>query len=206
MMKILFSILFVLFFFQNIEAQIISKYGIKSGLTISSLKWESNPYFKFENKNGFNLGIFAEFLDYSFFNIVAELNYVQKGFVLKTEITSFEHPEGTGEFRTHPSQTDYLNSTILGKIKLSQSDFRPYFIVGTKFDFEIYNNDKIFIIQDDFAKFIPGLKVGLGTEFTISKLNFLTELLYDANFIELYEENNLNISSSSIDIRLGIIF
>jgi hypothetical protein len=205
-MKILFNILFVLFLSQNIEAQIISKYGLKSGLTITSLKWENNPYFKFDNKNGFNLGIFAEFLNYSFFNIVAELNYTQKGFVLKTEITSNEHPEGTGEFQIHPSRTDYLNSTILGKIKFSQGDFRPYLIVGPKFDFEIYNNDKIFIIQDDFAKFIPGLKVGLGTEFTISKLNFLTELLYDANFIDLYEENNLKITSSSIDIRVGIIF
>ncbi len=51
-----------------------------------------------------------------------------------------------------------------------------------------------------------GLKAGIGTEVNLIAFNLLAEFVYDADFKELFENDNLKINTNSYDLRVGILF
>ena len=61
------------------------------------------------------------------------------------------------------------------------------------------------VVEENLDKNKLGFKVGIGTEINLLSLNLLAEILYDADFDELYKNENLKINSNSFDLRVGII-
>lgn len=59
---------------------------------------------------------------------------------------------------------------------------------------------------DNFVKKRFGLKLGIGTEFIISEINFLTEFVMDFDLQELFKNENVDVTTKSFDFRLGIYF
>ncbi len=212
-MKRFFWALILLSFISTSQAQLIRGYGIKLGTTISSQTWEYVPALNFtfepDNRIGLNIGIFAELLNNPIISIVTELNYIQKGMKEEVPVTTASQPDGTGEFVTWDTRIDYINLSAFGKLRLNLGIVSPYLIAGPKIDFEInkeHSLDDTNIFENNFNKNRIGFKVGIGTEINLVSLNLLAEILYDADFNELYENEFLKVTSNSIDFRIGLMF
>lgn len=214
-MKKEWLMLVLLFVVSDAQAQIIRGYGLKFGTTISNQEWEysqasgfSNSSFDTDNRIGFNIGIFSEFLDIPFISIVTELNYIQKGMKKEIPVTTIYQPLGTGEFVTWNTRIDYINISAFGKFRFNMGLFAPYVLIGPKIDFEINkinSLETVNVVEENFNKNRFGFKVGIGTEINLLSLNLLAEILYNKDFNELFENENLKVNSNSFDLRVGII-
>jgi hypothetical protein len=200
MKKVLLLALITLLY-TSAEAQVVRGAGMKIGATLSSQTWDSqltdvDP----DSRMGFNIGAFVEFLDAPFFTIVGEVNYIQKG--LSNLEAQIAENLLDGDIRLN-----YLNFTALAKLRLNYIAFSPYLVAGPKLDIEL-NREAIAnsLIINNFKKERLGFRIGLGTEINLQAFDFLIELLYDADFNELYNENNLSINTRSYDLRVGIMF
>jgi opacity protein-like surface antigen len=192
------------------QAQFIKNIGIKIGGTVSRQKWEYAPESLIsldpDSKIGFNVGVFAEFLDLPFISVVGEVNYVEKGMQMDVYLTDLNSGELAGE-QLHKAGFNYLNFSLLAKVRLDGIIFTPYLIAGPKVDFEL-NKKGEFITNsnlfNDFKKSRFGFKAGIGTEVKLFKITFLAEVLYDADFGLLYEGGLLKVTSSAVDFRTGV--
>ncbi len=195
------------------HAQLIRGYGLKLGATISNQYWEYSPSsrfeMEFENRVGFNVGLFAEFFNIPTFSIVTEVNYVQKGMKKEVVIRTVFQPEGNGEYATWDTRIDYLNLSSLGKIRLDFDIIRPYIVIGPKFDINIKYKSTLGTaesIEESYNNNRVGYKMGIGTEIQLTSFNLLLEILYDSDFNELFKNQHLEITSNSIEVRCGLMF
>jgi hypothetical protein len=195
-------LLLVLILFAGIsQAQLLRGMGIKAGLTFANQDW-NHPITDVgpDSRAGFNLGIFAEFFDMPLFSVVGELNYVQKG-VRNIEGQIAETLLG-GNIRLN-----YLNISALAKLRIDYPAVSPYIVAGPKLDIELNRDAAVEnIIVNNFNKERLGFKLGVGTEIRFPALTMLAELIYDADFNELYNSNNLSINTKAYDLRIGIMF
>ena len=212
-MKKIYLILILFSVVSTSQAQLIRNYGLKIGATISNQEWNYSTLpidFDPDNRWGLNLGVFTEFLDIPYFSLVTELNYVQKGMIEEDiPVTTVTNPDGTGEYVTWDTRVDYLNLCALGKLRLDFSLFTPYLLIGPKVDFEINLINSLGLtneVEDNYNKIIYGVKLGGGTEIKLTSFSILAEIIYDYNFNDLFENENLIVTASSVDFRLGIMF
>ena len=187
-----------------VNAQFVRGWGLKAGATFSKQEWDysSSPGDPEKyNRTGLNVGVFVELLNNPLFTIVTEANYVQKG--AESNVT-VPLPGPDAEI-TSDKRIDYINFAALGKVRINLGIIRPYVLAGPKIDFEIEKtNSEPF--QDNFQKGRWGFKVGVGSKVNILPINLFAEILYDADFNDLYGNQNLNINTSSVDLRVGILF
>ena len=157
---------------------------------------------------GLNVGIFSEFFNLLYFSLVTELNYVQKGMKEDIPVTTTTNPDGTGEYITWDTRVDYINVSTLGKLRLNFSLINPYILVGPKIDLEINQENSLGsadVVEDNFETTMYGAKLGCGVEIELSSFSILAEVIYDYNFNDLFKNENLTVTTSSVDFRLGII-
>lgn len=210
-MKIIYLILLLIFFVSTSHAQLIRGYGFKAGATLASEDWDYkqlNVNFNPDSRWGLNLGVFSEFLNIPYFSVVAELNYVQKGMKIVLPVTTISNPDGTGEYYNYDSRIDYLNLSALGKLRFNFDLFTPYIVIGPKVDFEINNVNSYGSaneVEENFNDVMYGIKVGGGAEIKLTSFSLLTEIIYDYNFNDLYENEHLIVTASSVDF-IGIMF
>jgi opacity protein-like surface antigen len=211
-MKIIYLLLLLLFFISTSQAQLIRGYGVKIGATLSKENWDYKDWeidFKPDSRWGLNVGIFGEFLNIPYFSVVTEFNYVQKGMTAEILVRTVPNPDVTGEYFNYDSRIDYLNLSALGKLRFDFALFTPYILIGPKVDFEI-NNVNSFgeanEVEEKFIEIMYGIKVGGGAEIKLSDFRLLAEIIYDYNFNDLYENEHLIVTASSVDFRIGIMF
>ena len=191
-------------------SQILNGYGIKIGGTISHQNWDYknlgfDPHFDPDNKAGFNLGLFVESANISFIRIVGEVNFIQKGIQKEFPISTSESPDPTGETMDWELGLNYLNISLLVKPNINLGILRPYLLIGPKIDMELSKAvETKEDFYDEFEKNRLGLKLGIGSEFTLFKLRLLGEFMYDTDFSNLYTNDNLEVSAYSFDIRIGV--
>ncbi|MCP5063473.1 MAG: PorT family protein [Ignavibacteriae bacterium] len=208
------KVIFILIIFSTTisYSQIIKDFGLKIGGTLSHQNWDYsnsslNINFSPDNKLGFNFGVFVESSNISFFNVVGELNFIQKGSQEEFIVKTFESPSGTGETKLWKLGLNYLNLSILAKPNLNLGLVKPYLLVGPKIDLELSKSiDSNESFYDEFSKSRIGLKLGVGSEINIINIRFLAEFIYDTDFANLYKNENLEITSDSYDFRIGIYF
>ena len=214
-MNIIYLILFTLLIISTSQAQLIRGYGLKAGVTSSSQDWDytidwlSDFDFTPETRWGINVGVFSEFFNIPYFSLVTELNYIQKGMKEDVPVTTVTNPDGTGEYITWDTRVDYLNLSALGKLRIELSLFIPYILLGPKIDYEINQENSLGmtnVVEENFNEVMYGFKIGIGSEVKLSNINLLAEILYDYNFNDLYENENLTVTSDSFDFRIGIMF
>lgn len=212
-MKKIYLIIILFTFISSSHPQCLRSYGVKIGATIANEDWDSSQLptdFEPDSRWGLNLGVFTEFINIPYFSLVTELNYVQKGMIEEDiPVTTITNPDGTGEYVTWDTRVDYLNFSALGKLRLDFSLFTPYLVIGPKVDFEINLENSLGSandVEDNFNKIMYGVKLGGGTEVKLASFSLLAEILYDYNFNDLYENENLIVTASSVDFRIGIMF
>jgi hypothetical protein len=236
---LLFSILFCFLVSTTINAQIVNGFGIKSGVTSASHTWSYHTY-DTQTTPDFLTGIsaraFADFLNIPFFNIEAEIGFSQKGAKLRYQYWRSQYnPLGfyddikTDEFRTVNNRLNYINVSLMGKIKYEFGMVTPYLLMGPQFNYlvgkDIEGNDSEVIQsrrRDDYTAFsytifplkdvynrlykdIWGFSAGLGSLIRTHNINFLVEYRFERDITYNYCETP-EFRNYSHSLLIGIQF
>lgn len=208
-MKKTLAVIIILFLSSSLNAQFMKGIGLKIGGTSSSQKHEyhfsggpvnMDP----DAKTGFNVGVFTEFFHIPFVSLIAEINYVEKGFQQDVYMTTIQNPDPQFKVKETVS-LNYLNLSLLGKVRLDGLICTPYILFGPKIDFQVSKKVTPFTdpLYESFNKTRFGFKAGVGTEVYLFGINFLAEFIYDKDLGFLYENPNLRITSHTFDFRAG---
>ena len=95
------------------------------------------------------------------------------------------------------------------KLRFDFTIFTPYLVIGPKVDLEINNVNSFGSaneVEENFNSIMYGIKVGGGTEIKLNSFSILAEIIYDYNFNDLYKNEYLTVTASSVDFRIGILF
>jgi len=185
---LLFTMLCTIFADTN---YIIKNYGFKSGMSIANqecnISTESPLYYiikgaKFKYRPGFSGGVFVEWFDESYINLVTELNYVQKGTIYDT---------GGVTNRVYNNRMDYLTLPVLAKLKYPKLNYLPYFLFGFRYDYLVNQNIETDILEYSKSKSgNVGTTLGLGYEFNAGGLPLLIEYTYNNQYANLLEDDD----------------
>ena len=174
--------------------------GLKSGVTIADQSGHS-----FSTKPIFspNCALFCDFMFNRYFSVSSELGYVQKGFKESIEITTVEHPEGTGDFMQFSNRLNYLSLSVGPKVCVPLTKISPYLYIAPRYD-QLLSKDLVYIYTNDPKSYSFSLFYALGIETKeIFPFAVLAELSYNSDLTDLYGGNVKGIKNRVYEIRLG---
>ena len=200
-------------------ASTVKHYGVKIGLTSANQEF-TGIYLEnvdLKRKNGFNAGIFIEFLDFSNFSILTQLEYTQKGMIEENIVTD-ELGNQIGQY-TIESTLNYLSVPISAKYSIPIQNIIPYLIAGLRYDYLInYNSfyeeppqigsesSSGFLdntIYDEFRKSVFGAQFGVGVEIDfISIIKPSIEFRYNIDLTNSLKLEGKTAKNNSFDISL----
>jgi len=200
-------------------AQSKNNNGVKFGYTSSGIygTYTENTFFSTSRRNSYHVALFIEYCNYSFFSLVSQIEYAQKGFIEKQVETN-----ESGQFIQNvkaKTRLDYFSIPLLVKIKYSKIKLNPYIIFGPRFDYLVNKKKGIFKFteidfESQFAEYLNlnktvfGGSIGIGFSLPrISLLKSFLEFRYNHDFTDSFfiiKENT--VKNKSFDLWLGISF
>jgi hypothetical protein len=211
MKKIIFLILAVeILFLQSGNAQLIKSYGFKVAYTSADQKFNYTNLTNIETKRrvGFNVAIYAEWLNTPFISLVTQCEYAQRGMGMEFNRTA-NSPDIIGTFIDY-NRVDYLSIPIFVKLSLPVEPINPYLLLGPRIDFLLgYKSDESAFnaVYDGFSKTMTGASFAVGVDLnTLLPLAILIEARYNVDFKDSYSTQYLTVRNNSFDLWLGLNF
>lgn len=214
MKKLLFLLILILSVNQS-DAQILKSYGLKVALTsatqIYNYSYPPWPGFGPDVKRriGFNVALYAEWLNLPIVSIVSQMEYAQRGMGEEISITTASSPE---PIRTEirDKRLDYLSIPILAKLSFPIGIVTAYALIGPRIDFLLGYHDEFIVgnsIYEDFKNKMLGGSLGCGFSFIdLLPTTLSIEFRYNIDFDDSYDTNLLKVRNSAYDIWLGVAF
>jgi hypothetical protein len=203
-------ILFILIFAAQIShAQFFKSFGLKAAYTSAnqtSSGWHDETY-KFNRKSGVSAAIFAEWLNLSYFSLVTQIEYAQRG-TRNTFLWPNIEPAPL-RYVTVDNRLDYLSALPLVKVAVPLTPVRPYIFAGPRFDFLLgfkstlggYGYDDLY---NSFKKSTVGASLGLGVQLVdILPVQVTIEGRYNADLSSALPDSRTNFRNNAYDIWLG---
>lgn len=206
-MKKFFAVLFLLIINSAFSAQVLSGYGVKLGLGITNSKWgieSTESEFYPDYNSGLSVRVFADFLNYSFFNVEGELGFSQKGMKENFTTAKFENPDGS--YTKLKDRLNYISVSVMGKLKDTKDIFSPYLIAGPQFNYltGIDVDASAKPLFEKFEKGIWGVTAGVGAAFKIERISLLVEYRYERDFTKSLDDYGLYMKNYSHTFLIGV--
>lgn len=209
-----YFLLYILLLSVTIRAQIISGIGAEGGLNYAFQKWNYTTQMDFmkDMDQHYNFGLFCQFLNMKYLNILINLDYDQKGGLdNKTIIADIN---SSGELVPGSTkqgiwdQLDYICITprIKGKIKLSRIE--PFVSLGPSMDFMV-NRKSAYLenMINNFQTIDISVSYGIGVGYYFNNnLQGFAEFLHKPSLINIYSNPNLKIKNDLMKINVGILY
>lgn len=188
---------------------ILKDYGIKGGLSLAnqvlSIEPESQLYYiikgaEFKLRPGFTAGIYAEWFNEPYINLVTEFNYVQKGTIYNT---------GAATPTEYNNRMDYLSIPVMAKLKYPDFRFLPYLLFGIRYDYLLSRHiESEIILYDESKSGNLGISMGAGFEFDALNFPLLLEYSFHSQYATLLEEDQhqYTVRNISHSVVLGYKF
>lgn len=203
----------------SLQAQLLKGYGAKTGVNSSSttVSPAKTAFDITERRVGVNAAFFLEWGRASVISLVTQMEYAQRGFGVKQEVTGEYGPEPIDFVRAN-TRLDYISLPILLKLQYPSLAAGPYLLLGPRVDFLVHREPGKFKISGDgfqiiwesdlhkaFADQALGGTAGLGLAADkLLRLPLLVEARYNFDFTD---SNKLPVSqgkNNSFDVWLGI--
>jgi hypothetical protein len=191
------------------NAQLLKSCGLKVAVTSADQRYDLKivPGLETKRRVGFNVGIFAEWLDIPFFSLIAQVEYAQRGMGQDFVVTGPSGPDPLG-VKTLYSRLDYVSIPVLAKLRFQGALISPYLMAGPRADFFIgYKSDEdaFNLVYDKFKKTSLGGSVGVGIQTGfILPITILAEARYNFDFADSYETDLLKVRNNAFDFWLGL--
>ena len=189
-----------------------TQFGVKMGMVSSKYELEVLSFDQTtdvvfdQTRNGPIMGIYIRFLDYNFFNLESEFNYLQRGGQEKLPITTAEQPQGTGEEILYSVQFDYLQLQFNLRPYNSIKNYKVFGVIGISVNYLISVKNSVIPIEN-FKDFTFSYSLGAGIELQVLSSNsFLIEFSMNSDISNIYKDLNTEFMFKTYTIRLGIGF
>lgn len=185
-----------------VQAQSPISYGVKAGFTSSSVS--TNMFAdEIERREGLSAVAFAEWFDMSYFSLLTELGYVQRGYSKTVEV---RNPQGE-RLGTEEKSTrfDYLTVAALAKLQYSGPAFQPYAVAGPRGDV-LRGGAPSNLVTDQYDTLAFGGTIGAGVELgkQLLPVPVYLEVRYNADVTNSLSCCPRDMSNQAFDILLGI--
>ncbi|MEI6059885.1 MAG: outer membrane beta-barrel protein [Bacteroidota bacterium] len=163
--------------------QVIGNIGIKAGVSLANMtdkyKIQSIDITdKYDYKAGIYSALTAEFFKGKFLSLAADIGFVQKGMQRKTEITTAQLPEGTGEYTTWKYSRNCVTFSPMLKGFYTSNKLTAYALAGPRIDVDFtYALPPESSMNSKTHRLIFGFSYGVGAEYKIKKIGFLLECM-----------------------------
>jgi len=209
--RLIFIVIIV--FTNYLNAQNLFEYGIKVGISSSSIKatdtkpsvyYNSSDYYQGNSINPF-VGLFLNYrLDENLI-LESELSYIQKGSRKTTEVTytTIDNPDGAGRKSDYTNEIDmrYLELGFNVKPTIHLGNIPTYLIIGASAN---YTLNAINITQDRIKNILFSYKLGVGCNVNdVLNLPLLIELKYTGDFSKFYSYDYGNLWNKVLLIDIG---
>jgi hypothetical protein len=207
----IFIIIIVAFQSQHVNAQLLHSFGIKAAYTSADQRIVQAPFGKIPTlrRDGFNVAIYAEWLNTPAFSIVTQCEYAQRGVGVFVIQTNEDGPEEIGRFYLY-NRLDYLSIPIFAKITIPMTIIKPYIFMGPRIDHFLGYHNSITaknMVYDNFTKTTVGASCGVGFDLKgVTTLPILLEGRYNVDVNDSYSAEQLTFRNNSFDVWLGWYF
>ena len=192
--------------------QLLRSYGFKGALSSSthSISYSYGPELPPSKRRvGFDLGIYAEWLNVPFFSIITQIDYAQRGYQQGYYLSSANPSTLTLGYAN--DRIDYLSIPILMKLRLSDLQPEPYILFGPRLDFKLsYHQTFVYDYPtappySDFKPTVFGATVGAGLRVSrVLPVPILLEFTYNSDFTKSFQPGNMTLSNNAYDLWIGV--
>ena len=212
MKRILLSIVIILWTGGAVlYGQFLSAVGAKAGISLADQSYQITAIdYKLETEGlvGPAFSVFLEALRGDHFSLQADLSYFLKGSRTSTQSVTVDHMNddrilvNEGELST--SKFSYLSIAPMARYTLGKGALQAYFLLGPRVDILLkYETDSEYPL-DDQNSVIPGLTLGTGLEYGLSKLGLFAELQYQGDIIPVTGRDPLLVNNHLFSLCLGV--
>ena len=216
-MKILLStfLLILIFDMSTSNAQLIRSYGIKAGFTSANQNWDwlqgTGVTYNSKSRVGADAGLFIEWLNIPFISFITEVDYIQKGSEVNTNIpiTTAQNPDGLGQYYGFSTRINYLSVPILVKLRLYGKLLTPYILFGPRFDFKLSGSSNLNgnSSSNIFKSNDVGGTFGIGFDFKhVLPFHIGAEFRYSPSFRYCYSVKYLSVKNSSLEFLMVLSY
>jgi hypothetical protein len=199
----------------NAHAQIIKAYGFKVAYTSADQRLDYGSFVaQTERRNGFNVAVYAEWLNLPFLSLITQIEYAQRGVGIPyLRITTYDRMINVATTDNSPvsyNRLDYISIPVLVKLSLPEKVLSPYIVCGPRCDFLLaYKEDHDFLSStyDKFKKVLLGGSAGFGLELnSVLPVGMVLEARYNFDLSDSFRSTYLNVRNNSFDVWLGVVF
>ena len=202
------SILFLFFIFpMALSAQFISDYGIKISVISSEASIKTGSFYMAQMYKDARVsgafGLFAHFLNSNYYRFSAELGYKQEGAEDQIAVTTWEDPDGTGEFLRLDHEFDFAYFALSFQPKIETERFSFYGIISPTINYLLKYSDAVYL-KGDIDDIVFGYNVGFGFHpKTILNGKVFFEAEYGSSFSEFAENQYIGTKFNSLKFSIG---
>jgi hypothetical protein len=189
------------------QAQILDSYGVKAGFTSSTVS-ESRVAGDIDRRAGGAAVAFAEWIDASYFSLLTEFGYVQRGYSTTVQIRDSR----AVLIRTQEAslRLDYLTLAVLPKLQYKESVLQPYAFVGPRADVMMRGASSTGFLEqriaDRYDTIAFGGTIGVGIEAgkQLLPVPVFLEARYNADVTDSLSCCPSEMRNQVFDILLGV--
>ena len=205
---------FILFAgFQMASAQFIANKGLRAGVALSNQSYLFTPIeYLMETDPIFSpsLVLFAEAFKGNDFSLRTDLAFACRGSSTKTQSVLVNHLDGdritVSEGEKVSSRHRYLSLAPMLRARTKSGGFTPYALIGPRLDMLLYYSSQSAYPLEQQNRFILGLSMGVGMEFSMSQRVLLVEIQYQPDLSTVLNTAPLHISNNSLVLTVGLSF
>lgn len=195
---------FIFILLSTANAQIISDYGIKTGMVFSKQEMDLkkfseeililNPYESYRLSPV--AGFYIRYFDWTYSDFEIEVSYVQKGANVADEYKPF-NPDGWLQF-------DYIRLKNALRLKIESRYFECYCIFGLSIDYLFATAGQSRPL-DDYTKYVMGFHLGfsVSSDYLFNNRIFL-EFTYNPDMTDINESRWARYHNSLFSLKLGL--
>ena len=208
---------------ERLEAQALRSYGIKAAFTSSDISYKIEDVrfrgasLEFNRRSGFNIALFAEWLDNPFLSVLTQVEYAQRGFApgFYRLVSLPDNPE-VGRFEDVGVETriDYLSAFVPLKVRYPiGASLAPFALAGPRIDVLLGQyaethegtfGPERFEIRD-LSRTGIGLSAGAGITFGgLGKLALTLEARYNLDLTDASSSRGVEVKHNAFDVWLGV--
>jgi hypothetical protein len=199
--------------FQMANAQFIADKGLRAGVALSnqSYRFTSIEYLMDTDPilSPF-VAVYAETFKGNDFSMRTDLAFACRGSATTTQSISVNHLDGdrisVSEGAKVTSRHRYLSLAPMLRARTENGAWIPYALIGPRLDMLLYYSSQSDYPLEEQNRFVLGLSMGVGIEFSLSRRALLIEIQYQPDLSPLVNTAPLHINNNSLVFTAGLSF
>lgn len=195
------------------NAQFISSFGVKGGVTLSNQSYQIFAIYYTLDTDPIlspSLVFFAEAFQGDHFTLQTDFAFACRGSSTSTESITVDHQKSNqvivNEGHKTTSRHRYLSISPMLRARTNNGGTEAYALLGPRLDFLLYYSTDSDYPLDEQNSVILGLTMGVGVSFPMKQNLLFTEIQFQPDLSPVTNQEPLLVNNNSLVLTLGYRF